>query len=125
MMSLWAWHYLHSCHAHFTEGSATLKHGTKTVAKNQNFSKILFACFHMMPEASERYVYETFSICNIKEDEKFPGAFKSIYFQVFLAELSKNFDFMNRMTNQARRNRGDSGDTSPQLFGNFLPFPKL
>jgi hypothetical protein len=74
MMSSWAWHYLHGCHAHFTEGSATLNHVTKTLAKNQNFSKILFACFHVMPEASERYI-KHFSICNIKGAEKFSWSF--------------------------------------------------
>ena len=86
MMSSWAWHYLHSCHAHFTDGSATLKHVTKTLAKNQNFSKILFACFHVMSEASERR-QKHFSICPIKGIENFPRAFQYIYFQVSLGYL--------------------------------------
>ena len=34
MMSSWAWHCLHGCHAHFTEGNATLKHVTKIPTKN-------------------------------------------------------------------------------------------
>ena len=70
----WAWHKDHGCHALFSEGSATFKHVTKTLTKNQNFSKILFASFHMMQEASERYI-KHFSICNIKGAEKFSWSF--------------------------------------------------
>ena len=64
------WHYHHGCHAHFTEGSASFKHITRNPTKNQNFSKILFECFHLKPEASKRYM-QHFSICNIKRSEKF------------------------------------------------------
>ena len=69
-MSTGAWHYLHGCHAYFTEGSDTFKHITKTPTKNQNFSKILFSCFHMKLEASKIYI-KHFSINNIKGAEKF------------------------------------------------------
>ena len=42
----------------------------KLPTKNQNFSKILFACFHLKSEASKRYT-EHISICSIKDSEKF------------------------------------------------------
>jgi len=83
VMATWAWDKHHGCHALFSKGSATLKHVTKTLTKNISFSKILFASFHMMQEASERYM-KHFSICNIKGAENFPGAFLSIYFKVSL-----------------------------------------
>ena len=70
MMIAWVWHLNYGCHAHFTEDNAVFKHVTKTPTKNQNFSKILFAYFHMKPEASKRYK-KHFSICNIKGSEKF------------------------------------------------------
>ena len=74
MMTAWAWHYQYGCHAHFTTGSTTFKHVTKNPTKNQNFSKILFASFHMMQKASERYI-KHFSTCNIKGAEKISWSF--------------------------------------------------
>ena len=79
----WGWHKDHGCHALFSEGSGTFKHVTKNPTKNQNFSKILFASFHMMQEASERYI-KHFSTCNIKGAEKNSWSFPVHLFQVSL-----------------------------------------
>ena len=46
----------------------------KNPDKNQNFSKILFASFHMMQEASERW-NKHFSIWNIKGAENISWSF--------------------------------------------------
>ena len=74
IMITWAWHIRHGCHTIFSKDIATFKHFTKNTTNNQNFSKIVFASFHMMQEASERYM-KHFSICNIKGAEKFSWSF--------------------------------------------------
>ena len=89
------WHKDHGCHALFSEGKGTFKHVTKNPTKNQNFSKILFASFHMMQEASERY-RNHFSICNIKGAEKFSWSFPVHLFPGVPASY-KNQDHCDRM----------------------------
>ena len=81
-MIVWAWHQQYGCHAHFTKGSAAFKHVTKIPTKNQNFSKIVFACFHMKSEASKSYI-KHFPICDTKGSEKF-----SCYLPVHLFQVS-------------------------------------
>ena len=81
MVMIWGvWNYMHGCHAHFTEGSAAFRHFTRNLTKNQNFSKILFACFQVKPEASKWYI-KHFSICNIKGAEKFSWSLPVHLFQ--------------------------------------------
>ena len=90
VMVAWALHKDHGCYALFSEGSGTFKHVTKNPTKNQNFSKILFASFHMMQEASERYI-KHFSTCNIKGAEKISWSFPVHLFQVSLDQVGSSW----------------------------------
>ena len=72
MMVTWAWQKDHGCQALFSGNSGTFKHVTKNLTKNQNFSKILFALFHMMQEASEICMKHFFLYAILRELKIFP-----------------------------------------------------